>query len=75
MMDRLHSAKIRRPMEQKETGVVTTNGKSQREMATYQMDRRPRQDYGESLDAGGIGLVDEIIWEGLCSAVDSNRLI
>ena len=40
------------------------------------MDRGPRQDFGESLDAGGSGSVTlEINWEGLCSAVDSNRLI
>ena len=31
---------------------------------------------GESLDAGGIGPVTlDINWGGLCSAVDSNRLI
>ena len=37
---------------------------------------RPRQDYGESLDAGGIEPVTQANnWEGPCSAVDSNRRI
>ena len=54
----------------------TTYGKAQRGTGTLQMDPPPGQDYGESLDAGGIGPVKlEINWEGLCLAVDSNRLI
>ena len=41
----------------KDTGVETTYGKAQRGTPTCQMDRRPRQDCRESLDAGGIGPV------------------
>ena len=52
-----HSANIERLMGQKDTVVETTYGKAQRETATYLMDRRPRQDCGESLDTGGIGPV------------------
>ena len=58
------------------TEVETTYGKAQRGTATCQTDQRPRQDWRESLDAGGIGPVTlEINWRGLCSAVDNNRLI
>ena len=39
----LHIPKIGRPIGQKDTGVETTYGKAQHEMATWQMDRRPRQ--------------------------------
>ena len=75
-MSRPHSTKIGWPMGQKETGVETTYDKAQRESATCQIDQRPRQECGESLDAVGIGPVTlEINWGGLCSAVDSNRLI
>ena len=35
----------------------TTYGKAQRETATFLMDRRPRQDCGESLDTGDNGPV------------------
>ena len=73
---RPHSAKIGPPMGQKYIGVETTYGKAQRGMATCQMDRRFRQDCGQSLDACGIGLITlEINWGGLYSAVDSNRQI
>ena len=62
-----------RPRGQKDTGVETTYGKAQCGTATCQVDRRPHQDCGESLDAGGIGPVTlEINWGGLCSAVDSD---
>ena len=45
------------------TGVKITYGKSQRETATCQRDRRRRQDCRESLDAGGISHVTmEINW-------------
>ena len=54
-MGRPHSAKSGRPMWQKDTGVETTYGKAQRVTVTCQMDRWPRQDCGESLDAGVIG--------------------
>ena len=47
-----HNAELGRPMGQKDTGVETTYGK--RETATCQVERRPRHDCGESLDAGGI---------------------
>ena len=74
-MGRPHSTKSERPMGQKDTGVETTYGKAQRGSATFQMDRRSRQDCGESLDAGGIEPVTlEIIWGGLCPAVDNNGL-
>ena len=65
-MGRPHSAKIGRPMVQKDTGVETTYGKKlQRETAIFQMDRRSCQDRGESLDAGRIGLQTlEINWGG-----------
>ena len=53
----------------KNTGVETTYGKAQRETAACQIGRRPRQDCGESLDAGGIRLVTlEINWGGLFSS-------
>ena len=38
-------------MRQKDTGVEPTYGKAQRVTATCQIDRRPRQDCGDSLDA------------------------
>ena len=37
-----------------DTGVETMYGKVQCETATCKMDRQPRQNCGESLDAGGI---------------------
>ena len=40
------------------------------------MEQRPRQDCGESLDADSNGPDTlEINWGGLCSAVNSDRLI
>ena len=60
-MGRPHSAKIERPVVQKDTGVETTYGIAQRGTATCQMDRRSRQDCMESLDAGGIGYATETI--------------
>ena len=50
--------------------------KAQCETVTYQMDRQPRQDCWESLDAGGNGLATvEMNWGGLCSAMNSDRLL
>ena len=59
-----------------EVGLSTPVRKNAAWTATWQMDRCSRQNCGESLDAGGIGPVTlEINWTGLCSAVDSNRLM